>query len=177
MRKTLEDRRKASFREGVAGPTKDRTEASRELVKRLAAESKDAKDNNKTVVELQGRSNARTMVMAMNEKQLWHVSSSLGLHRKIWDRLAITPPRFLLRKAIEKRMQYLELDDGLLQRYRNNGVPALSEEEVAIACEERGINVIGRKVKDMRQDLSAWLDRSDKSESTGSTMLKMLFKR
>jgi len=47
------------------------------------------------------------------------------------------------------------MDDALLQR--DGGVKNLSNDEVKLACEQRGIDVLGRKHDYLRDVLERWL--------------------
>lgn len=52
-------------------------------------------------------------------------------------------------------MAYLEMDDKLLGSGERVG--ELEDEEVRVACVERGVNVLDRPIGRVREDLRAWL--------------------
>jgi len=98
--------------------------------------------------------------------QLLHVSWSLGLSSRMWDwlggQLPGLPNKILLRRGL-RRLEYFRLDDWLIKR--DGGVGKLSEEEVRMACVDRGIDVMGRKVDVLRETLECWLKSSEKVDA------------
>ena len=93
----------------------------------------------------------------LGKGQLLHISRSLGLHGRVWDlSRGFLPPVSLVRWRVRRRLAYLEQDGALLAR--DGGVEALSDEEVKIACEERGIDVLGQDVETLRDLLRHWVD-------------------
>lgn len=52
-------------------------------------------------------------------------------------------------------MEFVELDDAVIER--DGGVEALDGEEVVMAAEMRGIDVLGRKEADLKMILEEWL--------------------
>lgn len=59
-----------------------------------------------------------------------------------------------------KRVEYLEMDDRLIERA--GGVKDMDVEEVRMALVERGVDVLGREGKGMKSELSAWLKSREK---------------
>ena len=49
------------------------------------------------------------------------------------------------------------MDDFAIER--DGGVKMLVKEEVRLACEERGIDVLGEKEENLRADLQRWIKR------------------
>lgn len=41
---------------------------------------------------------------------------------------------------------------------RDGGVGMMEEEEVRMACEERGMDIMGKLVEDLRGDLKQWME-------------------
>lgn len=82
-----------------------------------------------------------------------HVLRSLHLVGTFWDRIGFVPPLLWWAKG-NSRMAYLEGDDALL---RTGGIAKLLPEEVKLACEERGLDVLGRKHEELREHLGDWL--------------------
>ena len=86
--------------------------------------------------------------------EVLHIGRSLGLYSSLWDRID-RPPLWLIRRRIKKRMEFVELDDFTIRR--DGSVEGLEAEEVWLAAEMRGLDVLGRKESDLRRDLSDWL--------------------
>jgi hypothetical protein len=57
------------------------------------------------------------------------------------------------------------------------GPSALSSEEVMIACEERGIDVLGKPEQKLRAELQAWMHRQEQDDGRGPAMVEMLCRR
>lgn len=100
-----------------------------------------------------------TEVQRINELsrvQLMHISRSLGRHIRLWDLTKGTlPPAVALKSKVAWSLAYLDQDDALL--IRDGGIEQLSDEEVRIACEERGIDVLEKDVKLLRATLLRWI--------------------
>jgi len=123
---------------------------------------------------------AVAMTEAMDRRQLVHVSAVLGLHGKIWNILGYSPLGELLKARVAKRLHYLSLDDELLvqsRQVRSDALRTLSETELGIACEERGIDVSNRPPESLRKDLKKWLDGRLEDTGCGEPLFKMLFTR
>ncbi|KAI8276054.1 hypothetical protein K4K60_008122 [Colletotrichum sp. SAR11_57] len=91
-----------------------------------------------------------------------HVLRSLHLSGMMWDKIGFIPPGMWASKGC-LRMAFLEGDDRLL--LRDGGVAGLEEQEVRIACTERGIDCAGRSDKDLRKLLDQWLRLVDAEET------------
>jgi hypothetical protein len=111
----------------------------------------------------------------LEQRQLVHLSCVLNTHGGIWEKVQLTPPVGLLRRAVGARMQYIALDDFLL--VEAGGPGGLSSEEVMIACEERGIDVLGKDEEKLRAELKAWIKKQEKDDGRGRAMVEMLFRR
>lgn len=86
---------------------------------------------------------------------LRHVGTTLGLYSNLWDRLGVTPS-ILLPRRIRKAVERIEADD--LAIGRDGGVKGLSEEEVKLAAEGRGLDVVGKSTKEIRSELDMWME-------------------
>lgn len=74
----------------------------------------------------------------LNKEELLHVSNVLGLHSPKWPVALSLPPTWWLRFRVQRRVEYLELDDTLLER--GGGPKALDAgEELKMAVVERGM--------------------------------------
>jgi len=185
LREDAEKRRRESFRSGVQAPDESRVaDLERAMGRRYqklleaqtgASERTERKVNTRLIC---GDGLARELVQRLSEPELLHVSRSLNLHRRIWDSAGIAPPGFLLKPAMVHRLRYLAIDDTLLVAAPTDSPEKLlRDEELRIACEERGIDVLGRPVDQMRADLRAWLEWRRKDEARGRWLLRMLFRR
>lgn len=108
-------------------------------------------------------------VQQLHRMQALHINWSLGLSSRMWDWLGGQLPGLptgMLKRKVAKRVEYLEVDDALIEKH--GGVGELSVEEVKLACVERGIDILSRSEKDIRADLAAWI------ESTGQAPYERL---
>ena len=108
----------------------------------------------------------------LNNVQVSHISRSLGLYFSFWERLgAVWPPQIVLRRKLKKKLQYLELDDALFRR--DGGVKLLKgDEEVRLAAEDRGIDVLNHNSEEIHRLLQAWEDGAERGKT-----LNMLLSR
>lgn len=75
---------------------------------------------------------------SLNKEELLHVGNVLGLHSPKWPAVLSLPPTWWLRYRVRRHMEYLELDDTLLER--GGGPTALNGgEELKMAVVERGM--------------------------------------
>lgn len=106
---------------------------------------------------------AGTDAQGLRRMQLLHISWSLGLSSSVWDYIGGRLPglpNVILRRKVEKRVKYLDMDDKLIRN--EGGVKGMLEEELRMACVERGIDVMGRDVHMLRMHLNAWLRSREK---------------
>lgn len=169
MRKKAEERRRISFRQGISEPT-----VGEEQLRKVEGE-KDMSTASAKEWPMTQKEYAAQILSKLNASQLLHLSSTLNLHNRLWDRVQLPPPAFLLRSGVSKHLSYLTSDDLLLQRY--GGAQKLTAEEVDVACEERGIDVLGRSEQTLRENLSWWLARQDEDKGRGEVLFTMLFRR
>lgn len=54
-------------------------------------------------------------------------------------------------------LRELEVDDFAIER--DGGVGSMKGEEVRMACEERGIDILGKEERNLRRDLEQWMER------------------
>lgn len=79
-------------------------------------------------------------VEGLDKGELLHVSNVLGLHSPKWPAALSLPPTVWLRFKVRRQVEYLELDDTLLER--GGGPTALDTgEELKMAVVERGMYV------------------------------------
>lgn len=169
LRRKSEERRRHSFRSAVPDPAILSESAP------SAAKSTPSSSDQAVLWATAQREQAATLVMQLRDDQLHHLSCVLNLHSRLWDRIQLAPPSFLLRRALAKRFAYLTTDDQLLVKY--GGANKLAAEELTIACEERGLDVVGAPHDTLRSQLSWWLARQKEDKGAGRAILAMLFRR
>lgn len=87
-----------------------------------------------------------------------HIARSLNLISPLWDRLPLpdSAVALLASRRVRAHVAYLLRDGHLLSQA--GGVPALEDEEVALACEDRGLPVVDRSAAALRESLGRWVD-------------------
>lgn len=108
------------------------------------------------------RALAHTSEDALAQVADGHICRSLGLGSALWDKMGVDVP-FAKARAAEVVRRIVQ-DDTLLRS--GGGVGALVDDEVVLACEERGIDTLGKDVAELRERLEAWLAKSA-PEDTG----------
>ncbi|EME40259.1 hypothetical protein DOTSEDRAFT_74909 [Dothistroma septosporum NZE10] len=165
MRAKAEERRRFSFRRGISEPTRE------EMLNTTA----EPEDLGKVEWPLSQKEYAAILLQRLRDDQLFHLSCTLNLHNRLWDRVQLPPPSTLLRRGLSKRLAYIASDDKLL--IRDGGASQVSSDELNIACEERGLDVLGKREDTLRHDLSWWLARQEEDQGKGSAIFTMLFRR
>ena len=91
-----------------------------------------------------------------------YIARSLGLYSPSLDRYipALIPAAFI-RRRVDRRLKDLEVDDFAIAR--DGGVQSLDKEEVIIACEERGMDVLNKEESRLREQLSRWVEERIRS--------------
>ncbi|KAK7736390.1 hypothetical protein SLS63_003368 [Diaporthe eres] len=86
-----------------------------------------------------------------------HVARSLNLISPLWDRLPLPDSvvALLASRKVRAHVAYLDRDGHLLSQA--GGVPALEDDEVALACEDRGLPVVDRSAAELRKSLGRWV--------------------
>lgn len=86
-----------------------------------------------------------------------HAARSLGLISPLWDRLPLPDGAvaLLASRRVRAHVAYLDRDGHLLSQA--GGVPALEDDEVALACEDRGLPVLDRPPAELREELRRWV--------------------
>lgn len=181
LRKIAEERRRNVFREGkIAEPSGTTVEELQSRIKGANGQSS-APQTSKTAlmpsteIERQVLLNSN-LVAVLDPRQMLFVSTSFGLHRRIYERLGTAPTTGSLRRNITGRLTYLSIDDTLLLK-QPNPEELLDDDEVLLACEDRGMDVLGIPVKQLRTNLGKWLRGRKDDDGTGKVLLRMLFRR
>ncbi|KAM0710387.1 hypothetical protein Q7P35_002749 [Cladosporium inversicolor] len=165
MREKSEGRRRLSFRAGVVEPEVDIEKVGK---------GEGAVAGKWRITD---RAGVQEVLKNLGPQQLMHLSCVLNQHSGIWEKVQLMPPVGLVRRAVGARMQYIALDDFLL--VEAGGPGGLSSDEVTIACEERGIDVLGKAEENLRAELQGWVKKQEKDDGDGRgrAMVEMLFRR
>ena len=90
----------------------------------------------------------------------------LGLYGAFWDtwffdKVVGGPAMWVVRRRYERRKREIRADDVAIRRDGGLKGSAWDEEEVQMACEQRGIDLVGKegKTSSALMDLRTWLDR------------------
>lgn len=169
MRKKVEERRRFVFRQGIEAPSQ---EQAQQVVKHDAGETED-QDRGWPLLRL---SEAQSLAKTLRGEQLWYLSCVLNLHSRLWESVQQRPPMWMMRRRLARKLHYLAQDDRLLTRH-GNAASALEQEELNMACEERGLDVLGPSPKQLEHQLATWLRRDKEDQGRGYAMLHMLFRR
>jgi len=178
LRKIAEERRRNVFREGAEEPSELMIAGLQEKIRRndddapliSKASLKPGTDFERYVL-LNGN-----FVAALDQRQMLFVSTSFGLHRRIYEWLNTAPTTGSLRRNISNRLIYLSIDDKLMLKYPDPE-QHLDDNEVMLACEERGMDVLGIPITKLRANLSKWLQGRKKDDDSGKVLSRMLFRR
>ncbi|PSR90887.1 hypothetical protein BD289DRAFT_204298 [Coniella lustricola] len=82
-----------------------------------------------------------------------HIARALNLTTPLWESIPLLSGT---RRKVRRHLAFLEKDTALL--LQAGGLPALEDDEVPLACEDRGINVLGRDLDTLKAELQAWVD-------------------
>ncbi|KAI1759901.1 hypothetical protein GGR53DRAFT_470840 [Hypoxylon sp. FL1150] len=85
-----------------------------------------------------------------------HVCRSLGLTSAAWDRVGLDSP--FAAAAAERAVARIAADDEMIRE--GGGLGAVVDEEVVLACENRGMDVRDQPVDRLRSRLQEWLRRT-----------------
>ncbi|KAL8681280.1 MAG: hypothetical protein Q9186_002591 [Xanthomendoza sp. 1 TL-2023] len=94
-------------------------------------------------------------VQTLPRSIMLHVGRSLGLYSPLWDRIGLMPT-MLLPSRIQKAIDRINIDDLAIER--GGGVRHLNDEELKLAAEERGVDILGRPTEELRSVLAKWID-------------------
>jgi hypothetical protein len=167
MRKGVEERRKKSFRQGLEVP--EAAAPNDDAMPTASAGGKAA------LPRLYQSMRTAKHIVNLGKPQILHVSRTLGLGGRFFDSMGLIHPIFPVK--LMRHLGYLHMDDELLLRDWVLSHLTLSEEETRIACEDRGIDVVGRSEDDLKEDLGRWLEGRRRDDGSYGEILKMLFTR
>jgi hypothetical protein len=165
MRKAVEERRRMAYRTAVNVP-------SEEQMQELEGRARDVKGAWPVAYDPNYR---KALLNMLRDEQTHHLSVTLDLHGRFWDVVGFLP-KMLIRSRLDRKLSVLSMDDILLLRHQQ---PAqkLGSDELKLACEERGIDVLGRSDEHLRQNLADWLARQKEDAGRGVALMGMLFRR
>ncbi|KAI1112394.1 hypothetical protein F5Y14DRAFT_422040 [Nemania sp. NC0429] len=89
-----------------------------------------------------------------------HICRRLGIGHAAWDKLGLSVP--FARARVADAVARIALDDVLLRS--GGGVRLLVDDEVVLACEDRGIDTLGKDVASLRRRLETWVAESAPSK-------------
>ena len=89
---------------------------------------------------------------------LLHIGRTLGLYSEWWDKAGLRPP--FLASSIRKKVAQLEVDDGAIRR--GGGVALLDGEEMRLAAADRGLDILEKPEKELREHLRRWMAAREK---------------
>lgn len=161
MRRRTEQRRRTSFRSGVEEPS----------LKLIADRQKKGEPS----WSLGYPDSRRKLLDGLRHDQLLHLSTTFNLHSSVWERFRVPPPTFLLRYRLNVHIAFLAYDDWLLTCHR--GLDQLHPDELLIACEQRGMDVLGKSQHTLRELLSQWMAYQEHDEARGAALLLLMFRR
>ncbi|KAI2631441.1 hypothetical protein GGS26DRAFT_557709 [Hypomontagnella submonticulosa] len=94
-----------------------------------------------------------------------HICRSLGLTSSVWDKIGLDAP--LAGARARSAVARIAADDAMIRE--GGGVGLLVDEEVVLACEDRGMDVMDEPVERLRAKLEEWLRRTTASGNTGAS--------
>ena len=117
---------------------------------------------------LASEADLRKSVEELEKAEILHIGRSLGLFSKWWDKLGEYGlggvPSGLLKARVRKGINYLDMDDFAIER--DGSVSDLEIEELRIALEDRGIDVLGKDNAQLKVLLRNWLKARGKKTLT-----------
>ncbi|KAK8140074.1 hypothetical protein PG984_000140 [Apiospora sp. TS-2023a] len=106
-----------------------------------------------------------------------HIVRSLGLGLSLWDKMGVDPPFVKLRAM--RAVQRIVADDFSIRD--GGGVDGLVDDEVVMACEDRGIDVTAagdQSIAELRKKLAEWIkETTAKDEAEGKVAVRRILMR
>ena len=127
---------------------------------REGAEKRRAESSDASVALLAGpsrQSDIESMAKGLQRNVLKSYAQSLGLYPIWWDRwIPAVITTSLLKRRVYSRFGELEVDDFAIKR--DGGVGKMTEGELQMACEERGLDILGKEEWSLRGSLEQWME-------------------
>lgn len=120
------------------------------------------------------KSQSKPETIMTTEKEVRRLGQILGAYPAWWDHLPITPSWFISRRVAE-RLRLIDLDDFAIERddSRDDSAQRLDElQEVQLAAEMRGLNVLGRSDEELKAMLGKWLLARKRGSSVEEMVLE-----
>lgn len=127
-------------------------------IEKLRRATEDRRRASSARIHDKSRAGANKSVALLSRAEVTaHVARSLGLISPLWDRLPLPDAAVavLASRRVRAHVAYLDRDGHLLSQA--GGVPALEDDEVALACEDRGLPVVDRPAAELREELRRWV--------------------
>ena len=104
-------------------------------------------------------------------RRLKGLAQWVGAYPRLWDRvLGGALPVSVVKSRLQKKARELQVDDFAIER--DGGVAHLSVEEMKVACDMRGLDVLDKGEEDIRSNLSRWLEEGRKARYRTSGRIK-----
>lgn len=107
----------------------------------------------------------------LDQRVFLSVGRILNVYPAWWDRFLPWTPVGAVKERVQRRLEELEADDMAIER--DGTVRELEDEEVSMAMEARGFDVLDKTAKQLRQGLQRWL-QARKHHSTIELVVKGL---
>ncbi|KAH7029161.1 uncharacterized protein B0I36DRAFT_363740 [Microdochium trichocladiopsis] len=148
LRRTAETRREASFK----------------ALRNAAPETPSSATQQQGNGDKSSSSSSHELTGAIAKLAPGHIARTLGLTSRIWDRVGIDSPfsAALSQRAVRK----IAADDRLIRR--DGGVGGLIDDEVVLACEQRGMNVRDQQARNLRRRLDEWVRTTTRGGDRGA---------
>lgn len=85
------------------------------------------------------------------------IGRMMGVYPAWWDRFLLWKPVGTVRSRVQRRLRETEVDDMAIER--DGSVQELEEQELTLALEARGIDVLAKNEEELRENLTSWLRR------------------
>ncbi|CAJ2509592.1 Uu.00g146180.m01.CDS01 [Anthostomella pinea] len=92
-----------------------------------------------------------------------HICRVLGLTSRWWDRAGLDGPMSSVKAA--KAVEWIVNDDRMIRE--GGGVEIVENGEVVLACEDRGIDVRGKEIGELRRKLESWISKTAPTSAQG----------
>lgn len=130
------------------------------------------------LAEAAQRIQGQQQVPTKDKKAIAHISRSLNLVSPLWDTMGvpdvIVGSYVLAGRKVRAHLAFLEEDTRLLRQA--GGVDALEDAEVVLACADRGIDIMGAEVSQLRSQLRSWVKeaRTGPADVSGDRIATLL---
>lgn len=99
-----------------------------------------------------------TVLSPVQTTEILKLGHMLGLYPTWWERLPLAPTG-VMRRRVDRALQEIDMDDFAIAR--DGGPEGLEAEEVRMAAETRGMDILGRDEGTVRGDLEWWIRKRE----------------